>query len=205
MAITIEEVRSRQAEDAVLNIRLRVFEKELGIAIPKLELAPRPGALHLLARVGPDADPAGVLSIIDTTGDDELLSIHGVRPAPGAKVARYTQLAVLKPYRGLNIPIIMMLEAYSRFVVPQGVACTWLLFDADRAASSFLCRRLGFMPVKTSSFSEYGRTRALVRDETQPGAKLALMDAKRYVEESVKCLPIPPPAIASRSMSYRTK
>lgn len=185
MAIIIEPVRSQQDEAAVLHIRSQVFEIEMGITIPKMDLAARPGALHLLARVGQYADPAGVLSIIDTSGDAHALSIHGLQLEAGAKVARYTQLAVLRPYRGMSIPMMMMLEAHRRFVGPERFSHTWLLFDAERAESSFLCRWLGFIPMAPAGLSEYGRTRLLVRDENQPRSKQALIDARQYVEESV--------------------
>jgi hypothetical protein len=186
MAITIEPLKSRQDELAVQHIRSQVFEIEMGIALPRIDLAPGGRALHLLARVGRDADPAGVLSIVDTTGEAELLSTYGVHLGAGAKLARYTQLAVLRAYRGMSIPIMMMLEAHRRFVEPERFSHTWLLFDAERASSSFLCRRLSFTPMDPIVLSEYGKTRALVREEDEPYSKQALIDARHYVEESIK-------------------
>jgi len=86
----------------------------------------------------------------------------------------------------MRIPMMMMLEAHRRFVGPEHFSHTWLLFDAERAESSFLCRRLGFIPMAPAALSEYGRTRLLVRDENEPRSKQALIDARQYVEESVK-------------------
>lgn len=191
MLITIEPVDSRQDRRAAFRIREQVFEREMGIAVPRLDLSSHTGALHLLARVGPSAEAAGVLSIVDTSGDGELHSLHGLALDAGAKVARYTQLAVLSQYRGMNVPMIMMLEAHGRFVEPQRFSYTWLLFDAERVASSFLCRRLGFIAMNTVSLSEYGRTRALVRDENQPSSIQASIKARQYVEEYVRVLASP--------------
>ena len=75
---------------------------------------------------------------------------------PQARVARYTHLAVLKPYRGLNIPLAMMLEAHRRLIVPRQFDYTWLLFDVERAANSFLVHQLGFTPLPETLVSEYG-------------------------------------------------
>ena len=191
MLIRIDPVVSGEDQRAISLIREQVFEREMGIAVPRLELSHRNAALHLLARAAPSGQAAAALSIIDTSHDSELHSRHGLVLEAGASVARYTQLAVLRQYRRMNIPIMMMLEAHRLFVQPRRVSYTWLLFDAERASSSFLCRRLAFVPQDTVSQSEYGRTRALVRDEKQPGSIQASIKARQNLEVSVSILAAP--------------
>lgn len=71
-------------------------------------------------------------------------------------MARYTQLAVLRGYRGLKIPLVLMLEAHRRFVAPGRFDYTWLLFDTERAGVAFMSNRLGFTVTDDAFESEYG-------------------------------------------------
>jgi hypothetical protein len=84
---------------------------------------------------------------------------------PDSRVARYTQLAVLRPYRGMNIPLQLVAEARRRFVVPEGFDYTWLLYNAQHARSSSFCSQLNFEASAAVFDTEYGPSRVLTRSE----------------------------------------
>jgi GNAT superfamily N-acetyltransferase len=174
MEIVIENVMSSEDESAMWRIRQEVFGRELGIRIVP-EGATGGGKIsHLIARAHPGGHAVGTLSVADTSGDGRLHEDHNLGFGPGARAARFTHLAVSKPFRGRNIPLIMMLEAHRRFVAPYGYDFTWLLFDAERARTSFLSRLLGFNAREGVFVSEYGRRRPLVRDERAEESARAL-------------------------------
>jgi hypothetical protein len=93
-------------------------------------------------------------------------------------------LAVLRSFRGRNVPLMMALEAHRHFIAPGGYDYTWLLFDAERAPGSFLSRWLGFTPRADIFVSEYGRRCPLVRDERAEESAAALRRAARFLEQS---------------------
>lgn len=164
MKISVQRIESPAQAAAAVEIRRNVFGRELHCRIANPIEESRP-SLHLLARVQPAGDSIAALSVVDTTGDTGLHDGFRLPFGGRARVARYTQLAVLKPYRGCHIPLRMILEAHWRFVVPGGFEHTWLLFHADRAGDSSLCRLLGFRACADTFETEYGRVRALVREE----------------------------------------
>jgi hypothetical protein len=82
-----------------------------------------------------------------------------------AKAARYTQLAVLKPFRGLNIPLALIAEAHRQFVGPRGFEYTWLLYNAGNAERCSLRRLFGYEVSQHVLMTEYGLSRLLVRSE----------------------------------------
>ena len=174
MEVLIETVTSSEDEAAMRRIRREVFERELGIRLGVAARADDGRMAHLLARTHPGREAVGTLSVLDTSGDEQLHESHNLGFGPGARAARFTHLAVLRPFRGQNIPLMMMLEAYRRFVAPLGYEFTWLLFDAERAPTSFLARLLGFNVRPGVIFSEYGRRCPLVRDEGAEEAARAL-------------------------------
>lgn len=90
---------------------------------------------------------------------------------------------MLKPYRGMNIPLMLMLEAHRRIIIPGDFDYTWLLFDVVRAPTSFLCRRLGFTLVADTFVSEYGCRCPLVRDERMSQAREAVERAEQYLRQ----------------------
>jgi hypothetical protein len=184
MEIVIKPATSNEDIDAMFRIRREVFEREWGIALAQLRTYDETSALHLLARVEPGGNPVAALTVVDTSGDRQLHERYGLSFAPQTRAARYTQLAVLKPYRGLDIPVRMILEAHHRFVVPNRFDYTWLLFDARRAASSSLCQWLAFSASEQAFASEYGFSRLLVRDESAPRCKQALRRVERYFGQS---------------------
>jgi hypothetical protein len=183
MEIIIEPAINDRELAAIRRVRRRVFAHELGIALPPLA-AGRAGALHLLARVADGGEVVAALSAVETSGDDYLHQRYGLDFPLGARVARYTQLAVLRPYRGLNLPLKLILEAHRRFVAPGRFDYTWLLCDAERAASSNLCQHLAFAPGERVFLTEYGRSRALRRDELAPPARAAIRRAQEFVEQT---------------------
>jgi hypothetical protein len=141
----------------------QVFECELGIVLPQDSASSH--SSHWLARLKQGRKAVGTLSVVDTTGQCQLHDSLGLGFDPQARVARFTHLAVLKPYRGKNIPLAMMLEAHRSMIVPGEFDHTWLLFDVEKAAHSFLARQLGFTTLPQTFVSEYGCRCPLVRDE----------------------------------------
>jgi hypothetical protein len=185
MRIIIKPAIGGEDKTAMLRIRQAVFEQEQGIALARLRECDRTNALHLLAWAEPGGAPVAALSVVDTSGEDELHRSYGLRFDPSARTARYTQLAVLKPYRGMDIPLRMILAAHHQFIIPNQFDYTWLLFDARRAASSSLCRHLAFIPSTHTFPSEYGLSRALVRDEHAPRSERAIRQVERYLEQGL--------------------
>jgi len=181
MKIIIETVVSEEDESAMRRIRRDIFERERGIKLVPPDVQDRNAIAHLLARAEPDREPIGTLSVIDTSGDQQLHSSCGLKFEPHARVARYMHLAVLKPYRGMNVPLMMMLQAHRRVIIPHRFDYTWLLFDVERAATSFLCRRLGFTPTADTFISEYGCRCPLLRDERTPQAVEVIEQAEQYL------------------------
>jgi hypothetical protein len=182
--VLIEEVAGGENERAMMEVRRQVFERELGI-----RLAPDEGRCggevsHLLALTYPGRRAVGTLSVMDTSGDERLHESHNLGFEPGARAARFTHLAVLRPLRGRNIPVMMMLEAHRLFVAPRRYDYTWLLFDAARAPASFLTRLLGFIPKADIFVSEYGSRCPLVRDERSEEAARALHLAEQFLKQS---------------------
>lgn len=164
MNISIELIESTAQAVAAVEIRRAVFGRDVHsrLANPLAESRP---ALHLLARTEPGSLPIGTLSVVDTSGDTVLHEGFHLPFDSRARVARYTQLAVLRAYRGWHVPLRLILEARARFVEPRRFEFSWLLFDGDRASGSSLCRLLGFQSGAETFQAEYGRVRALIREE----------------------------------------
>ncbi len=199
MKIIIETVVSEEDESAMRRIRRDIFEREMGIKLAPPDVQDRNAIAHLLARAEPDREPIGTLSVIDTSGDHELHASCGLKFEPHARVARYMHLAVLKPYRGMNVPLMMMLEAHRRVIIPHRFDYTWLLFDVKRAATSFLCQRLGFTPTADTFISEYGCRCPLLRDERTPWAVEVIERAEQSLFQHPGSLSAAAHALASLS------
>lgn len=183
MRIIFDEVADGEDKAAVSRIQHEVFEREMGIRLVPPGVPNNGNVSHLLARVWPSRAPIGTLSVTDTSGDHQLYESCGLRFGTHARIARYTHLAVLRPYRGMNIPLMMMLEAHRRLIVPRRFQYTWLLFNAERASTSFLTRLLGFTPTANTFFSEYGRRCPLVRDERASHSREIIRQAEQYLEQ----------------------
>jgi hypothetical protein len=184
MKIVIEPVNGEEAEAAMWQVRREVFEREMGIQLAPPGLSDRNVVAHLLARTHPGRRAVGTLSVVDTSGDRRLHDGHNLGFEPGARAARFTHLAVLRPLRGRHIPLMMMLEAHRLFVAPGGYDYTWLLFDAERAPASFLTRLLGFTPKADVFVSEYGRRCPLVRDERAEESRRTIRLAEQFLKRS---------------------
>jgi GNAT superfamily N-acetyltransferase len=170
MNFLIEPVTSVPGKASASYVREQVFERECGIRLPPLPA--REAMLTLIARSEWDPDPAAVLTVLETTGDEELHRSLGLIFDKETRVARYTQFAVLKPYRGQHLASRLVLEAHRQFVAPRGIDYSWLLFGARQANSSSFCRQLGFIASPETFFTEYGRCRVLTRNERSAGAEL---------------------------------
>jgi len=90
-------------------------------------------------------------------------------------------LSTGKPYRGMNLPLMLILKAHYHVVVPGGFTHTWLLFDAKRAANSSLCAHLGFSASERVFHSQFGVSRLLVRDERSAFCEQAIRQTQQYL------------------------
>jgi len=203
MEIIVEPVANIDDEAAMLRIREQVFEREMGIPLVRLTALNDPGSFHLLARLGVGGDAVAALSVVDTSRDHELHQAYDLKFPSLARVARYTQLAVLRPYRGVNVPLMLMLEAHRRFISPGRFDYTWLLFDAHRAASSMMCKWLGFIPGLRAFSSEYGLSRTLLRDEGAPSSERAIWRTEQYVEQMLKSYRAPDQVFVRPTSAHR--
>ena len=180
MDISIEQIQDSDDIAAMLDVWQQVFEHELGIVLSHDSATANTS--HWLARLGKSREAVGTLSVVNTSGQCQLHESLGLRFDPEARIARFTHLAVLKPYRGMNIPLTMMLEAHRKVIVPGDFDYTWLLFDVRRAPQSFLSRQLGFTLLPQTFVSEYGCRCPLVRNERTPAAARAIRTARLYLE-----------------------
>lgn len=177
----IEMATSNEDLLAMRRIRQRVFEDEMGLTLPPLNAPEGPAAAHVIARVELTGEPVAALTVMDTTNEAGLCEQYGLCLRPDARTARYMQLAVSRPYRGMNLPLMLILEAHYRFVAPGEFTHTWLLFDAERAANSSLCARLGFSASERAFHSQFGIRRILVRDERSAHCEQALRRTQQYL------------------------
>jgi GNAT superfamily N-acetyltransferase len=193
MELWIETVTDSRGTAASAELCSRVFEYELGLN-SGLAVDPLRGQA-LLARLQPNGKPVGTLTVLDTSGDRDLHAKYGLTFRDSDKVARYTRLAVLSPYRGMGISLRLMREARRRFVLPERFDYTWLLFDAERAASSTWNVLLDFIPGDTVFETPWGRTRVMVKREPQAGdAVVAQLPGSAYTPltfSSLSYFPMP--------------
>ena len=180
MDIIIEEITNSEDIPAMFDVWKQVFEREMGITLPQEQASGN--ISHWLARLQQGSEVVGTLSVVDTSGRHQLHDSLGLNFDPQTRVARFTHLAVLKPFRGLNIPLALMLEAHRSVIVPGQFDYTWLLFDVEKAVNSFLSRQLGFTLLSQTFVSEYGCRCPLVRDERTPEAARAIRTAESYLK-----------------------
>lgn len=197
MNIIIEQIANSEDVAAMLEVRRQVFEREMGIVLPS-EPAPV-NISHWLARLEQSTEAVGTLSVVDTSCEYQLHDSLGLTFDRDARVARFTHLAVLKPYRGMNIPLAMMLEAHRSVIVPGQFDFTWLLFDVEKAAGSFLSQQLGFTLLPQTFVSEYGCRCPLVRNERTSEAKRTIRKAELHLRQLEHAYSIHPNAINRQS------
>lgn len=162
--VRIEAVTTSQQWLEMLGLRTQVFTVEYGFSFQPL---PGPGAAgiwHFLARDNRDA--IGTLSVVDTTGDRRLHHSYRLSFGETDRVARYAQLAILKPYRRRGIFKRLIETALGTVIQPNGFTVGWLLYPAGQARSCVLTQCLGFSAEDPLLTTEFGRCRVLVRRET---------------------------------------
>src|SRR5262245_25417392 len=110
MIFEIQPVTTSSSAAAAAYVREQVFAREQNLVVPPLSPRDASEELTLIAVAGTPPKPIAALTVVETSGDDHLHQRLGLVFPPGARVARFAQLAVLKPYRGLNIPVELILE-----------------------------------------------------------------------------------------------
>lgn len=165
MNITIVTASTSSALRAAACIREQVFGERYSNRLPRLDAYAPSKILTLIAREAATNVPVATLSVVDTSGNSKLHRAIGLDVPDRAQAARYTQMAVLKPYRGLQIGSQLITEARFRFIRPREIDYSWLLFPAETANTSFLCATMGFVASTRVTPSEYGPVRLLVRNE----------------------------------------
>ncbi|HZR59130.1 MAG TPA: phosphopantetheine-binding protein [Terriglobales bacterium] len=161
--IRIEAVTTNQQWAEMLGIRTQVFTIEYGFQFKPL---PGPGETriwHFLARDNHDA--IGTLSVVDITGDRQVRQRYRLSFGDNDRVARYAQLAILKPYRKRGIFEMLLETAQSTVIRSNRFDFGWLLYPAAHARSSGLTRRLGFAAEAPLLKTEFGSCHVLVRRE----------------------------------------
>jgi acyl carrier protein len=162
--IRIEAVTTNQQWAEMLGVRTQVFTIEQGFSFNALPGPGETGVWHFLAR--DNQDPIGTLSVVDTTADHQTHQRYRLRVGQKDRVARYAQLAILKPYRKRGIFRMLIETAQSAVIRPNEFAFSWLLYPAAQARSSKLTRFLGFTAEAPLLTTEFGRCHVLVRRES---------------------------------------
>src|SRR5437899_10294058 len=159
MNIRIEAATTIQQWTEASAIRKQVFTEECGYTLVPLPPPGSPRAWHLIARDGCDA--IGTLSIVESTGDRRLHERYRLAFEQSQRIARYCQLALLKPYRKRGAFELLLDTAEKSVVLPNRFAVVWLLYPAAYAQSSALVRRLGFNVNAPIFTTELGRCQVL--------------------------------------------
>jgi hypothetical protein len=182
MKVRIEAVTRVEQEAAAARVRREVFGTEWAVELCRIAPNSFRGN-QLIARVVPDGPVIATLTVLETTGAHELHEGHGMFFDDSDRVARYTQMAVLRPYRGLNLPLYLLLEARRRYIIPGGFTYTWLLIGAERAIASRFCTMLDFSASSQTVLGDQGISRVLLRHETAHDADIADMQTRSFLEE----------------------
>jgi len=162
--VRIEAVTTNQQWAEMAKIRTQVFTIEYGFSFRPLAGPAKPGVWHLLVRQNFDA--IGTLSVIDTTVDRRLHRRYQLSFGAKERVARYAQLALLRPYRKRGIFEMLMKAAQNTIIRPNGFTVGWLLYPAAHVHSSMLTQQLGFSAGTPVLATEFGSCRALIRRES---------------------------------------
>jgi acyl carrier protein len=162
--IRVEAVTRNQQWAEMLGVRTQVFTIERGYSFKPLPGPGEKGIWHFLARDGQDA--VATLSAVDTTGDSQVHQRYRLRFGKNDRVARYAQLAILKPYRKRDIFRTLIEAAENAVIRPNGFTVGWLLYPAAQARSSMLIKNLGFAAEAPLLTTEFGKCHVLVRRES---------------------------------------
>jgi hypothetical protein len=181
MDIFVETVTDCESTEEIRQIEQEVFEQELGMRLSNYNCKQTGPYFQLLARPGPGEKAVASLAVVDTTNSVDLLGQCGIEIEMGKKIARYTRLAVRRPFRGLDIPLFLILEANRRFILPNQYDYSWLLFEERRASSTTLSTVFNLSPLKTVVRSEYGLCRVLLRNEQSTSARAGTLRTIRFL------------------------
>src|SRR5215469_18033670 len=118
MKIRLEAVTNHEREAAAARVRREVFGAELGIETSNSGRTDHSRLQQVIARVLPENEVVATVTVLDTSGNCSLHEKYGLAFGAFDKVARYTHMAVLKPYRGLSLPLYMLLEARKLYIIP---------------------------------------------------------------------------------------
>ncbi|HJY84396.1 MAG TPA: acyl carrier protein [Candidatus Binatia bacterium] len=162
--IRIETATTSEQWTEMLGIRTQVFTIEYGFSFRPLPGPGEKGVWHFLARDNHEA--IGALSIVDTTGDRQVHQRYHLNFGQNDRVARYAQLAILKPYRKRGIFKALIEIAQSTVIRPKGFTVGWLLYPAAHARSSILTQSLGFAAEAPLLTTEFGSCHVLIRRES---------------------------------------
>jgi acyl carrier protein len=162
--IRIEAATTNEQWTEMTGIRTQVFTAEYGFSFRSLPGPGNKGVWHFLARDNHNA--IGTLSVVDTTGDHQVHERYHLNFGKNDRVARYAQLAILKPYRKQGVFKMLMNTAHNTVILPTRFAVGWLLYPAAQARSSILTQSLGFTAEAHLVSTEFGDCHALVRRES---------------------------------------
>ena len=162
--IRIEPAITSQHWAEMTAIRTQVFTKEYGFSFQSLPGPGEKGVWHFLARDNHEA--VGTLSVVDTTGDRKVHQLYQLVIGENDRVARYSQLAILKAHRKRGIFKMLTDAAQSAVIRPNGFTVGWLLYPASHARSSVLTENLGFTQQRPLRITEYGSCHVLIRRES---------------------------------------
>jgi acyl carrier protein len=160
----IEAATTSEQWTEMVEIRTRVFADECGFSLRSLPGLGEEGVWHFLARDNRDA--IGALSVVDTTGNCQIHRRYRLNFGENDRVARYAQLAILKPYRRCGVFKMLIDNARNAVIRPNGFTVSWLVYPAARARSSILTRSLGFTAEAPLLNTEFGSCHVLVYRES---------------------------------------
>jgi len=161
--IQIESVTTNQQWNEMCSVRTQVFSTEYRFAFSPLSAPGETGVWHFLARN--NHETIGTLSVVDTTGDYDVHQRYRLPFDENERAARYSQLAILKPYRSRGIFKMLIDMAQNAVIRPNKFAIGWLLYPATHARSSILIRDLGFTVEAPLLTTEFGSCHVLIRRE----------------------------------------
>src|SRR5262245_46127709 len=103
--IRLESVTDAEQAAAAARVRREVFGTEWSAELRSTSPDDRSRAYHLIARALPEEKVIATVTLLDTTGNEAMHKRYGLAFSRFDRVARYTHMAVLKPYYGLKLPL----------------------------------------------------------------------------------------------------